>query len=82
MNRQERVGCEAEARLTELMGQINCLTAQVVDVIVDVLGAARRPSAMTPLTRTHMQTYVGGLSACTAARPCLPRRPSLRALVS
>ena len=39
MSRQERVGWEAQARLASLMGQINCLTAQVVEVIAEVLDA-------------------------------------------
>ena len=39
MSRQERVSWEAQARLAELMGQINCLTAQMVDVIAEVLDA-------------------------------------------
>ncbi len=39
MSRQERVSREAQARLAELMGQINVLTAEVVGVIAEVLDA-------------------------------------------
>ena len=67
MSRQERVGAEAEARLTTLVGQINCLTAQVVDVIAEVLDAEAWAPGGGVRSPEHWVAWRTGLSPARAA---------------
>ncbi len=67
MSRQERVGWEAQARLVELMGQINCLTAQVVDVIAEVLDADAWGPGGGLRSPEHWVAWRTGISSARAA---------------
>lgn len=67
MSRQERVGWAAQARLTELMGQINVLTAEVVEVIAEVLDADAWGSGAGLRSPEHWVAWRAGVSPTRAA---------------
>ncbi|MEX2294615.1 MAG: DUF222 domain-containing protein, partial [Acidimicrobiales bacterium] len=67
MSRQERVSAKAEARLATLMGQINCLTSEMVDVIAEVLDADAWAPGGGVRSPQHWVAWRTGLSPARAA---------------
>jgi len=87
MSRQERVSWEAQTRLAGLMGQINALTAQVVEVIAEVLDAEAWGPGGGLRSPEHWVAWRTGVSpARAAALVAMARRqgelPECRALFS
>lgn len=66
MSRQERVGWEAQERAASLMGRMNMVAAQLVDVIVEVLDADAWGEGGGLRSPEHWVTWRTGVSSTRA----------------